>query len=82
MSSVFQEVVKGVHSRTNWDDFEDALIKKLDDKSLKKTEIADQLAQQLIDDLTLDEPEIVLDPGDNGDTINYIAQSIKYACGD
>lgn len=76
----FQEVVRATHNRTNWDDFESALTEKLENKSLKKTEIADRLAQKLMDDLSNGQA-ITMDPEDETDTIHYIIKAIKYACG-
>ena len=74
LSGYFQEVVKDIHSGTNWnDDFEKELAKKLLNKGLEKTEIAYQLAQKLDDSdaLTIEKT----------DSIYYLVEAIKYACG-
>lgn len=75
----FQEIVKGIHTGTNWDDFESTLTEKLENKSLKKTEIADLLAQKLIDDSSNGQ-SITVDTEDETDTIHYIIKAIKHAC--
>lgn len=75
LSDSFQAIVKGIHTGTNWDNFEQALSEKLNNKGLKKTEIADQLAQKIEDDSA-----IIINPEDENDTINYIVKAIKHAC--
>lgn len=80
LSETFQDVVKGVHTGTNWNDFESTLTEKLENKNLKKTEIADRLAQKILDDLSNDQ-SIIVDPEDETDTIHYIIKAIKHACG-
>lgn len=74
LSECFQEVVKNIHSGTNWDaNFEKELARKLLNKGLEKTEIAYQLAQKLdnLETLTIEET----------DSIYYLVEAIKYACG-
>jgi len=77
----FKNVVKNIHSGTlefqNNQTFEQKLIEKLKDKSLKKTEIAYQLAQMLQDDLKKDVSEILID--ENDQNIKYLINAIKYA---
>lgn len=74
LSSSFQEIVKNKHSKTNWDtDFEKTLAQKLIKKALDKTEIAYRLAQKLDEMTTL--------KIDADDSINYLVEAIKYACG-
>jgi putative ATP-dependent endonuclease of the OLD family len=80
LGATFQEIVKGIHTGTNWDDFESTLTEKLENKSLKKTEIADRLAQNLMDDSSNGQL-ITVDPEDETDTIHYIIKAIKHACG-
>lgn len=74
-SEMFQEVLKDVHTGTNWDEaIEQKLAEKLINKGLDKTEIAYKLAN-MIDGLA--EPKVI---GDD-DTIAYLANAIKYATG-
>lgn len=80
LGTSFQEVVRTIHNRTNWDDFENRLTEKLENKSLKKTEIADRLAQMLIDDINNGQA-ITIDPEDETDCINYIIKAIKHTYG-
>lgn len=69
----FEEVVKNIHSGTDWeDDFEKELAKKLLNSGLDKTEIAYKLAQQIEDG-----PELEIE---KHDTINYLNEAIEYAC--
>jgi putative ATP-dependent endonuclease of OLD family len=84
LSSLFKEVVKVVHSGTDWDsDFEKALAEKLINKSLDKTEIAYQIAQRLEDDLKLkkEDQKITINSEDEKETLNYLIKAIKYAAG-
>lgn len=80
LGATFKETVKEIHTRTIWDDFESVLTEKLENKSLKKTEIADRLAQKLMDDSGNGE-SITVDTEDETDTIHYIIKAIKHACG-
>ncbi len=80
LNAAFQEVVRGVHTGTNWDNFEGTLTEKLENKSLRKTEIADRLAQKVMDDLINDQT-ITVDPKDETDTVHYLIKAIKHACG-
>ena len=74
LTAKFQEIVKSIHSGTNWDsDFEKELAKKLINKSLEKTKIAYQLATHLDSLRDLD-----ISAEDN---INYLKKAIKYAAG-
>lgn len=74
LSAKFQEIVKSIHSGTNWDsDFEKELAKKLINKSLEKTKIAYQLATHLDSLRDLD-----ISAEDN---INYLKKAIEYAAG-
>lgn len=94
LSAKFKEVVPSIHSKTDFSDFEKELAIKLINKSLKKTEIAYQLAQIIDadaqietayrkidkpDEAGLPAPEIALDAED--DSIRYLVEAIKYACG-
>lgn len=94
LSAKFKEVVPSIHSKTDFSDFEKELAIKLINKSLKKTEIAYQLAQIIDadaqaeiayrktdkpDEAGLPAPEITLDAED--DSIRYLVEAIKYACG-
>lgn len=72
LTAKFQEIVKSIHSGTNWDsDFEKELAKKLINKSLEKTKIAYQLATHLDSLRDLD-----ISAEDN---INYLKKAIEYA---
>lgn len=97
LSSEFQEVVRNVHSKTDFSDFEKELAKKLINKGLEKTEIAYRLAQKLDEDARIEsakrlaqesgDPNASKLPGweitiqENDEGINYLAEAIKYACG-
>ncbi len=70
----FSSVVKTVHSKTDWTDFDDTLARKLKDKSLKKTEIASRLAQSIADGM-IEKSQIASD-----EHINYLVRAIKYVC--
>ncbi len=80
LKSVFEKVVKNVHSATDWEDFDTKLIEKLDNNGLRKTEIADQIAQEISDD-SITSPRIEIDLENVEDTIHYIILAIRYACG-
>lgn len=76
VSDDFQEVTKGIHSKTKWSDgFEKILARKLIDKSLKKTEIAYRLANKL-------EKGIGASFDQSEENIKYLVDAIKYACND
>ena len=84
LSSLFQEVVKVVHSGTNWySDFEKALAEKLINKSLDKTEIAYKIAKRLENDLELkkEDQKITINSEDETETLNYLIKAIKHAAG-
>ncbi len=80
ISEKFQDIVKEVHSRTNWDDFDQKLSEKLDNKSLDKTEIAYRLAEKLDGNSTAEDPEITINRENQNDTIHYLIKAIEYAC--
>ena len=80
ISKKFQDIVKEVHSRTNWDEFDQKLAEKLDNKSLDKTEIAYRLAEKLDADSTAEDPEITINRENQDDTIHYLIKAIEYAC--
>ena len=72
LSPYFVEVVKEVHSGTDWDtDFELSLATKLLKKTLNKSEIAYRLAQKLesVDALDIQAT----------DSANYLVEAIRYA---
>ena len=79
LSSQFEEIVKRIHSGTNWTDFEKSLTEKLKNGRLKKTEIAYQLAHFLEDDNNKKTPEIIINKSDP--SIKYLIEAIEYACG-
>gem|GEM_PF-3062282 len=78
LTTLFQTVVKAIHTGTDWTDFEKALAKKLINKGLKKTEIAYQIANVIDEDLIKPEREIQIG---EIDAINYLVNAIKYATG-
>lgn len=74
----FKAACKNKHSRTDWDtNFEETLAEKLIDKTLKKTDIAYELALQ-IDNAVQDE-SFKISTEVNDDSISYLIQAIKYA---
>lgn len=80
LTSLFQEVVKEVHSGTDWDtDFEKALAEKLINKGFNKTEVAYRMANKLDEDGLLDTPLILIDKNNTTDSISYLLKAIKYA---
>ena len=74
LSVKFQEITKRIHSRSDFEDFEQGLAIKLLNKGLKKTDIAYALAQSIEDD-----PAIIID--ENDESIKYLIEAIKYVCG-
>lgn len=78
LTTMFQTAVRAIHTRTDWTDFEKALAEKLIKKSLKKTEIAYQIANTIDEDLIKPEREIQIG---EIDAINYLVNAIKYATG-
>ncbi len=79
LNSQFEEIVKVVHSGTNWSDFEASLTEILNNRGLNKTEIAYQLAHLLEDDNNKKSPEITVNKSDPA--IKYLIEAIEYACG-
>jgi putative ATP-dependent endonuclease of OLD family len=81
IGTIFQQIVKEVHSGTDWDtDFQKTLAKKLIEKTLKKTEIAYLLAKKIDDDMTFENAEINVDVNNEEDAIHYLIKAIRYAC--
>lgn len=74
----FQEIVKGIHTKTDWSDFGKSLTEKLDNGGLNKTEIAYQFAKLLEEDHKKEIPDIIINKDDK--TIEYLFRAIKYAC--
>ena len=88
ISTSFKSVVKSIHSGTDWDtDFEKTLAEKLINKGLKKSEIAYRIANAIDEDLKAVEnkkkqtKDIIINPDDGNDSINYLVKAIKYASG-
>ncbi len=78
LNDLFVETLESIHSGTDWvTDPEKELAKKLINKSLKKTEIAYQIAQKIEDDVNSDTPQINFN---NTDTIKKLLEAIEYAC--
>lgn len=82
----FQDVVKAVHSSTNFNNFEQMLKEKIGNKSLNKTEIAYRLAnlieESLLGDQQADEDNIGFEIKDDDESIKYLIDAIKYAAGE
>ncbi|MHB1347162.1 MAG: ATP-dependent nuclease, partial [Candidatus Humimicrobiaceae bacterium] len=78
LNSKFQEIVKNIHSGTDWTNFEKSLTEKLINKGLHKTEIAYQLAHFLEADSKKGTSEITINTNDTA--IGYLIEAIKYAC--
>lgn len=75
-NSKFEEVCKKIHSKTTWDDFGEKLAEKLIKKSLKKTEIAYQLAICISKgEITFSEEDLKADK-----YLKYLYEGIKNAC--
>jgi putative ATP-dependent endonuclease of the OLD family len=88
LSSIFQEVVKEIHTGTDWNtNFEKSLAEKLFNKGLKKTEIAYQIANLIDKDLndfekgTITVKRININKEDTTDSMNYLVKAIQYAAG-
>jgi putative ATP-dependent endonuclease of the OLD family len=79
LNSKFIEIVKGIHTKTNWNDFAKGLTDKLNNKGLNKTEIAYQMARFLEEDSNKENPEIKVSKEDVA--IKYLIEAIKYVCG-
>ncbi|MBA3664352.1 MAG: AAA family ATPase [Bacteroidetes bacterium] len=88
ISATFQVSAKKVHKSKKWNaDFDEYLAKKLYKKTLKKTEIAYEMANVLDKDISQVEKgvipakTIVINPTDATDSINYLVKAIQYAAG-
>jgi len=78
LSKAFKKVLQLAHPEVDATDLERELAKKLINK-LDKVDIAYQLARLIEDDLTKDAPEIIID--ENDESIKYLLEAIKHACG-
>ncbi len=78
LSNIFQTAARGIHTNTDWTDFEKALATKLINKGLKKTEIAYLIANAIDEDLKNPKQTIQIKASDS---IDYILNAIKYATG-
>jgi putative ATP-dependent endonuclease of OLD family len=83
LGSHFATIVRSVHNGTDWTDFDATLELALRKRKLKKTTIAYKLAN------LLDSPDdgsnssaLSVTVVESNDTINYLIQAIRYACGD
>jgi putative ATP-dependent endonuclease of OLD family len=74
----FQSIIKAIHSRTDWTNFNEALETKLVNRSLSKTDASYKMAQALETDSTLERPQIIINALDPH--ISYLINAIKYAC--
>lgn len=88
LSVIFQEVVKTVHSSTDFSDFEKKLMEKIENKSLNKTEIAYRLAAKIEESLIKGEQvgvgeskESSFEIKKDDHPIEYIINAIKYVAG-
>ncbi len=79
LNSAFAAVLKAAHPNIDGNDIERELAKKLMNKGLDKTEIAHRLALKLIRDSKKRSPKISLD--ENDESIKYLFDAIKHACG-
>lgn len=81
LKTAFQSVVKGIHSKTDWEsNFELELAKKLINKSLEKTKIAYEIATAIDEDLRKPVHERQINIAEN-DSIYYLVSAIRYASG-
>ncbi len=80
LTTLFQSVVKSIHPRADWSDFEKILATKLIDKSkkLEKTKIAYEIANAIDEDLAKEARAISISE-DESDTVNYLVKAIQYA---
>lgn len=69
-----QEVIKEIHSKTKFDNFEKALASKLINQSLKKTEIAYRLSS------CLEKINFTKDKIESDTSIQYLVEAIKFVC--
>jgi putative ATP-dependent endonuclease of OLD family len=83
LTPTFQKLARKKHKhKSKWDaNFQDCLATKLFKKSLKKTEMAYEIANAIDTDFNLPAKTITINPGDNNDSINYIVKAIQYAAG-
>ncbi|MBN8878035.1 MAG: AAA family ATPase [Sphingobacteriales bacterium] len=88
LTGVFQAAAKSIHTGTDWEtNFETALAEKLINKGLNKTEIAYYMANAIDKDMYESSSgkkpakEIVINPDDATDGINYLLKAIKHASG-
>nr|WP_255374258.1 TOPRIM nucleotidyl transferase/hydrolase domain-containing protein [Tissierella sp. P1] len=75
IGDTFKKVVEEIHNKSNWDNFEEELARKLLMKTLNKSEIAYKLAQKILEDNTLQFSEL-----NNDETMSHIVGAIEYAC--
>lgn len=75
---VFEKIVKEIHSRSNWTDFESELANKLLHQSLSKTEIAYKLAMELKNNPKL--LELTSNDLENDKPIAYLVEALKFVC--
>ena len=69
-----QEIIKEIHSKTEFDNFEKALASKLINQSLKKTEIAYRLSS------CLEKINFTKDKIESDTSIQYLVEAIKFVC--
>jgi len=89
LGSTFQDVVKAVHSSTDFSDFEQKLKEKIENKSLYKTEVAYRLANSIEKSLSNDKQsenesaeEANFEIKNDDEPIKYLINAIKYAAGE
>lgn len=75
---IFQTIVKNIHSKSNWDNFEEKLAEKLIDQTLDKTRIAYELNNEINNNTSL----IALPKEDieSDKAISYLIEAIKFVC--
>ncbi|MBO4858959.1 MAG: AAA family ATPase [Treponema sp.] len=77
-SQVFQEIVKNIHKKTDWSNFEPKLAEKLIEQTLDKTRIA----YKLNNEINTNESLIALKKEDieSDKAISYLVEAIKFVC--
>jgi putative ATP-dependent endonuclease of the OLD family len=89
LCAIFQEIVKSIHSSTDFADFEQKLTEKIENKSLNKTEIAYRLGAKIEESFSTnkqpDQDEIngaTIEIKVDDKSIEYLMNAIKYAAGE
>ena len=78
LSTYFTDVVKRIHNKSDWSDFENKLTDKLGIGTLYKTDIAYQLTKVLEENYNNGTTNILVNKNDPA--IKYLLDEIEYAC--